>query len=261
MTRDNMPEGDTGASGVARAMGRADDAPGPLRIQVAAHVASNIEGVVGRVDDADAPGGAGHLWKLVRTFDDPGAWTEPGVRQLASDGIGGPQWRTRVLPDEWELYDLDADPVEARNRADDPDAAAVFALLQERMKAERHRSVPERNRPWPYVKSAMTAVTGVPLLPPRELIVQGVRQQAQQRIARRRAQRGGEAPPPAKLVRRGLQRLGLHPDDPRTVAWRRHRSPGPGGRHQPRAARPRKADRRVRQRTDRAVLRIPRCRR
>jgi hypothetical protein len=119
----------------------------------------------------------------------------------------------RVLPDEWELYDLDADPVEARNRCDDPDAAAVFAVLQERLKAERHRCVPERNRPWPYVKSRMTTVTGVPLLPPRELIVQGVRQQAQQRMAQRRGQRGTDAPPPAKLVRRGLQRLGLHPDD------------------------------------------------
>ncbi len=213
MTRDNMPEGDTGASGVARQMDRVDDAPGPLRIQVAAHVASNIEGVVSRVDDTDAPGGAGHLWKLVRTFDDPGAWTEPGVRQLASDGIGGPQWRTRVLPDEWELYDLDADPVEADNRSDDPAAAAVFGELTERLKAERHRCIPERNRPWPYATSRMTQVTGVPLLPPRELIVQGLRQQARQRVAQRRSRRTGEAPPPARLIRRGLQRLGLHPDD------------------------------------------------
>jgi putative intracellular protease/amidase len=43
--------------------------------------------------------------------------------------------------------------------------------------------------------------------------VQGVRQQAQQRMAQRRGQRGTDVPPPAKLVRRGLQRLGLHPDD------------------------------------------------
>ncbi|MEQ9162725.1 MAG: sulfatase-like hydrolase/transferase, partial [Ilumatobacter fluminis] len=49
MTRDNMPEGDTGANAIARAFGRVDDAPGPLRIQVAAHVATNFEGVVARV--------------------------------------------------------------------------------------------------------------------------------------------------------------------------------------------------------------------
>jgi hypothetical protein len=38
-----------------------------------AHVGSNFEGLVVRVDDAT--GGEGHLWKLVRTFDDPATWT------------------------------------------------------------------------------------------------------------------------------------------------------------------------------------------
>jgi len=145
MTRDNMPEGDTGASGVARANGRTADTPGVLRINVPAYVATNFEGVVCRIDTADAEVGGGHLWKLVRTFDDPSVWTEPGVRQLASDGLGGPVYRTNVLPDQWELYDLDDDPVEMRNRWDDPAAADVLALMRDRLKAERYRSIPERN--------------------------------------------------------------------------------------------------------------------
>jgi arylsulfatase A-like enzyme len=189
MTRDNMPEGDTGASGLARAFGRAADAPGPLRIRVAAHVATNFEGVVGRVDESEVAGGGGHLWKLVRCFDDPAAWTEPGVRQLASDGIGGPRYRTMVLPDQWELYDLDADPIETENRWDDPAAAAVFAHLLEQLKVEQHRAVPERNQPWPYVTSRMTEIDEVPLLPPRALVEMQLRQRvakARARVSRRR---------------------------------------------------------------------------
>jgi putative intracellular protease/amidase len=198
MTRDNMPEGDTGASGMARAFGRTANPPGPLRINVPAHVATNFEGVVGRVD--------GTLWKLVRTFDDPATWTEPGVRQLASDGMTGPAWRTDVLPDQWELYDLDRDGAEATNRAADPDAADVLAVMRDRLKAERARSVPERNTPWPYATSRMVEVTKVDKLPPREMVVAQIKQ--------RRAQRGNTPPPPALLVRRLLQRIGMHPDDP-----------------------------------------------
>jgi arylsulfatase A-like enzyme len=149
-TRDNMLEGDTGASAVARRLGRSHNPPLPLRIQVPAHVGSNFEGLVTDVAEADAPGGSGHLWKLVRTFDDPDTWTEPGVRHLAADGPGGDIFRTTPLADEWELYDLDADPIEARNRARDPEAAAVLAHLRERLVLERLASVPQRNQPWPY---------------------------------------------------------------------------------------------------------------
>src|SRR6185436_12577701 len=66
MTRDNVLEGDTGASGAARILGRTVNPPAPLRIRVPAHVGSNFEGLVVRVDDTDAAGGAGHLWKLMR---------------------------------------------------------------------------------------------------------------------------------------------------------------------------------------------------
>ena len=149
-TRDNMLEGDSGASALARRLKRDAKPPLPLRIQVPAHVGSNFEGVVAHVPEADAPGGAGHLWKLVRTFDDPDTWTEPGVRHLAADGPGGPTFRTTPLVDEWELYDLDGDPIEAVNRAADPAAAPVLAHLQERLVLERTAAIPQRNEPWPY---------------------------------------------------------------------------------------------------------------
>ncbi len=217
VTRDNMPEGDTGASGMARAFGRADDAPGPLRINVPAHVATNVEGIVARVTDDAAPGGEGHLWKLVRSFDDPDVWTEPGVRQLASDGLGGPRWRTEVLPDQWELYDLTADPVEMTNLATDHRSAAVMAVMQQRLDDERRRAVPARNEPWPYAVSAMTATGRVPLLPPAALVRQVAGQRINERINERaQARRAGPAarpPAPAKAVRALLRRVGLHPDD------------------------------------------------
>ncbi|OCB35719.1 hydrolase [Mycobacterium malmoense] len=150
MTRDNMLEGDSGASGLARRLKRTVDPPAPLRIRVPAHTASNFEGLVVRVDDATAGGGAGHLWKLVRTFDDPSTWTEPGVRHLAANGLGGEAYRTSPLDDQWELYDLTVDPIEAINRWADPELHVLRQHLRTRLKQARADSVPERNRPWPY---------------------------------------------------------------------------------------------------------------
>ncbi|WP_094289470.1 sulfatase-like hydrolase/transferase [Mycobacterium lehmannii] len=147
MTRDNVLEGDTGASGMARKLKMSTKPPAPLRIRVPAHVASNFEGLVVRVDQA---GGQGHLWKLVRTFDDPATWTEPGVRHLAANGIGGEAYRTSPLDDQWELYDLTDDPCEARNRWTDPDLHDLRQHLRMRLKQARAESVPERNSPWPY---------------------------------------------------------------------------------------------------------------
>ncbi|MEE6176850.1 sulfatase-like hydrolase/transferase [Mycobacterium sp. 050134] len=148
MTRDNVLEGDTGASGLARRLKRTVNPPVPLRIRIPAHTASNFEGLVLRVDDV--PGGAGHLWKLVRTFDDPGTWTEPGVRQLAANGLGGEAYRTSPLDDQWELYDLTADPVEAVNRWTDPALHELRQHLRMQLKQARAAAVPERNRPWAY---------------------------------------------------------------------------------------------------------------
>ena len=142
LTRDNMLEGDTGASGFARQLGRTTNPPAPLRIRVPAHVASNFEGLVVNVD--------GHLWKLVRTFDDPGTWTEPGVRHLAANGLGGEAYRLSPLDDQWELYDLTADPTESRNRWTDPDLDELRQQLWTQLKQARAGSIPERNQPWPY---------------------------------------------------------------------------------------------------------------
>ncbi|ULE33995.1 sulfatase-like hydrolase/transferase [Mycobacterium sp. IDR2000157661] len=148
MTRDNVLEGDSGASGLARRFGRIANPPAPLRIQVPAHVGSNFEGLVVRVDEA---GGQGHLWKLVRTFDDPATWTEPGVRHLAANGMGGETYRSEPLDDQWELYDLTADPTEAVNRWTDPDLHELRQYLRMQLKQARAGSVPERHHPWPYV--------------------------------------------------------------------------------------------------------------
>ena len=186
MTRDNMPEGDSGASAMARQAGRAANPPLPLRIQVPAHVAANFEGLVARVWDADAAGSAGHLWKIVRSFDDPATWTEPGVRHLAANGPAGPVHRFEPLPNQWEMYDLDADPIEAQNLANDPAFEAVFAHLVGQLVAERTRCVPDRNQPWPYADR-------IPLEGPMK----------------------NNPPPPARLLRKALQRVGLHPEDHR----------------------------------------------
>ena len=142
MTRDNMLEGDSGASGLGRQLGATSSPPAPLRIRLPAHTAANFEGLVVDVD--------GHLWKLVRSFDDPSTWTEPGVRHLAANGPGGDTYRTSPLDDQWELYDLTEDPCESRNRWDDPELHEVRQYLRMRLKQSRAASVPERNNPWPY---------------------------------------------------------------------------------------------------------------
>ncbi len=142
MTRDNMLEGDTGASGLGRRLKQTVNPPAPLRIRIPAHTAANFEGLVTRVD--------GHLWKLVRTFDDPGTWTEPGVRHLAANGVGGETYRTSPLDDQWELYDLTDDPIEAINRWTDPELHELKANLRTQLKQVRADAVAERNNPWPY---------------------------------------------------------------------------------------------------------------
>ena len=151
MTRDNILEGDSGASGLGRQLGRTSNPPAGLRIRIPAHTAANFEGLVVRVDDDDAPGGAGHRWKLVRSFDDPSTWTEPGVRHLAANGLGGEVYRTSPLDDQWELYDLTADPDEAENRWGETALHELRGHLRMLLKQSRSESIPERYRPWPYV--------------------------------------------------------------------------------------------------------------
>ena len=70
----------------------------------------------------------------------------PGVCHLAANGLGGEAYRTSPLDDQWELYDLTADPTEARNRWTDPDLHDLRAYLRMQLKHVRASSVPERNR-------------------------------------------------------------------------------------------------------------------
>lgn len=152
-TSDNILEGDTGESVGARVFGIADPPPELCIASVGANP-SNVEAVVGRVSEDEVPGGGNNLWKLVRTFDDPQRWSEPGVRNLASSGPDGEGWRTTVLADQWELYNLDDDPAEAHNRSSDSATAAVLDYLRDQLEAERNRCVTPRNNPWPYQVAA-----------------------------------------------------------------------------------------------------------
>ncbi|WP_445168156.1 sulfatase-like hydrolase/transferase [Mycolicibacterium sp. Dal123E01] len=148
MTRDNMLEGDSGASGLGRRLKRTVNPPALLRIRIPAHTAANFEGIVTRAE--------GHLWKLVRSFDDPGTWTEPGVRHLAANGPGGEVYRTSPLDDQWELYDLTDDPIEAVNRWSDLELHELRAQLRTLLKQVRVDAIPERNNPWPYASRRPT---------------------------------------------------------------------------------------------------------
>jgi len=149
-TRDNVLEGDTLASAAATILRLGHRPPPALRISVPAGVSSSIEGVVVRVSDVDASGGGGHHWKLVRTFDDPTTWTEPGARHLDASGFLGEVHRITPLDDQWELYDLTNDPIEERNRWPDPTVAALRGHLLIVLDQQRAACVPKRNAPWPY---------------------------------------------------------------------------------------------------------------
>ncbi|HZI43758.1 MAG TPA: sulfatase-like hydrolase/transferase [Ilumatobacter sp.] len=141
ITRDNILEGDTGASPAARVLGLGAAPPDNMRISVPADTAASFEAIV--VADE------GRVWKLARTFDDPATWTEPGVRHLAASGADGDRYREQPLADEWELYDLMDDPIEAVNRWETtPDDLRL--RLTDRLAVERARHVPARHQPWPY---------------------------------------------------------------------------------------------------------------
>ena len=185
MTRDNMLEGDNLASALARHLGRANNPPAPMKIRVPADVASNFEGIVKRVSDTDAQGGKGNLWKLVRAFDDPSTWSHPGVRQLTSSSPPAIRHRNSTIPDQWELYNLDSDPIELENESKNPALGEVFNFLKNCLKEESANQVPERNNPWPYARRK----------PPKEQIPMK------------------KPPPPARFLRNFLQKIGLHPED------------------------------------------------
>jgi hypothetical protein len=54
------------------------------------------------------------------------------------------------LDDQWELYDLTADPIEAVNLWTDPALHELRQHLRTQLKSARAEAIPERNQPWPY---------------------------------------------------------------------------------------------------------------
>jgi hypothetical protein len=63
---------------------------------------------------------------------------------------GGDAYRTDPLDDQWELYDLTADAIEANNRWTDPGLHDLRRHLRTELKQARTSAVPERHNPWPY---------------------------------------------------------------------------------------------------------------
>jgi arylsulfatase A-like enzyme/putative intracellular protease/amidase len=185
MTRDNILEGDTLASAMARRFGQRENPSPPMKIQVPAHVSSNFEGIVAYLDSTEVHEGSGSLWKITRAFDDPATWSQPHIAHLSASGPTGNKYRTEPLPDQWELYNLTLDPTESHNLWKDPTAKAVFEHMKKRLRDEVKKVVPQRNNPRPYAK----------------------RQPPEAQIPTR------NAPLPARAIRLLVRQLGMHPND------------------------------------------------
>eukprot|EP00004_Rigifila_ramosa_P020169 TRINITY_DN5220_c0_g1_i1.p1 TRINITY_DN5220_c0_g1~~TRINITY_DN5220_c0_g1_i1.p1 ORF type:complete len:642 (-),score=128.71 TRINITY_DN5220_c0_g1_i1:29-1954(-) len=132
--------------------------------------AVHLEGIVAWLPFGESQ----RLFKLVRYYDNPAYWSEPYQRDVAKLAEAGREFvKTTPLPEEWELYDLTADPTEQKNLlaaacgegvskapldaaalerlvAPKPYASVVgpaFAILQEQ------RATKQRKRNQPLVRS------------------------------------------------------------------------------------------------------------
>ena len=125
MTRDNMLEGDTGAVRAWPAGSAAAEHPPAAAAHPGRRPTSARTSRASSTARSTATSGSSCAPSTTRP---PGP--SPGVRHLAADGPAGRQYRTVPLPDQWELYDLDDDPIEVRNRAHDPAHADVLDQLR-----------------------------------------------------------------------------------------------------------------------------------
>jgi arylsulfatase A-like enzyme len=153
MTEDRVLEGDRQLAGLGvRAPALASILA--LHYDSIRDCATSIEGVVARLRDGDVPGVRGGRFKLVRTWDDPALWSEPAVRDAFryqhGPRAGELHERSEAFPDEWELYDLDADPAELDNRAGRREDAALRAHLEGVLARERAQKRLARRHPRPY---------------------------------------------------------------------------------------------------------------
>ena len=90
---------------------------------------NHVESVVAQVE----VGGEPHLVKLTRYHDNKQFWTVPGQSDERLQRWKKIETITEPAPDEYELYDLTLDPVEARNLAHPSNADDQSRELQERM--------------------------------------------------------------------------------------------------------------------------------
>lgn len=102
--------------------------------------------------------GATHVMKYSRYHDNAQYWAHPGERDLVMGGRRrAAEWRTQREPDQFELYDLTADPLERSNLARPQTGGDRGTALAERMAAllaaqiAQKRLVPEDGGPPGYV--------------------------------------------------------------------------------------------------------------
>jgi arylsulfatase A-like enzyme len=162
-TEDRVLEGETQIAAIGQRLPRLRRVF-PLNYDSVHDCAASIEGIVASVDGTGWPDADGHVFKLVRYFDDPALWSEPGVRDRyrhqAGPRAGQIEDRHTPYPEEWELYDLNEDPAELRNRAGRVEDARLFAHLCALLESERARKRLARRQPRPYA-------TVAPLPPPQ----------------------------------------------------------------------------------------------
>jgi arylsulfatase A-like enzyme len=161
-TEDRVLEGDTQVAAIGQRLPRLGNLFS-LNYDSVHDCAASIEGIVASVRGTGLPQADGRVFKLVRYFDDPALWSEPGVRDRyrhqAGPRAGEIEERREPHPEEWELYDLGDDPAELRNRAGRVEDARLFTHLRELLASERARKRLERRQPRPYA-------TVAPLPPP-----------------------------------------------------------------------------------------------